>query len=371
MSERQSNRRRFLQLTGAATLAGLAGCSGGAAEQRQTAGATTATETNSTTSTDTATTTPQDEQNGPRKGDDLPKDTNPSDGYPPEFDTVPEERAIDTSSYDTVVREIDETSVEVPLVSIEDAYYWYARGEARFVDSRSETNHDVSHIFGSVLSPAPDGRAYDPTEDWNKADRVVTYCQCPHYLSSLRAAALLNAGFEEVYAIEEGYEAWLDRDYPLAGSDTSYTYDVRTIDGKTSQGDANGTVWAFHPPTGQVEATKIDSDGSYTLELRFVQVDAQSTIQIETPSYAIQAPLGEVTSGTVTADTGSSVPATKSTGTNSTDATNTTSASTSATNTTSTSVPTNATATGDTTATTNTTSDDATSSLSDPWQWNS
>ncbi|ELZ89454.1 hypothetical protein C453_00220 [Haloferax elongans ATCC BAA-1513] len=361
MSERQSNRRRFLQLTGAATLAGLAGCSGGAAEQRQTTEATTATETNSTTSTDTATATPQDQQKGPRKGDDLPKDTNPADGYPPEFDTVPEERAIDTSSYDTVVREIDETSVEVPLVPIEDAYYWYARGEARFVDSRSETNHDVSHIFGSVLSSAPDGRAYDPTEDWNKADRVVTYCQCPHFLSSLRAAALLNAGFEEVYAIDEGYEAWLDRDYPLAGSDTSHTYDVRTIEGTTSQRDANGTVWAFHPRTGQVEATKIDSDGSYTLELRFVQVDAQSTIQIETPSYAIQAPLGEVTSGTVTAETGSPVPATKTTGTNSTNSTNTTS----------TSASTNTTATGDTTATTSTASDDATSSLSYSWQWNS
>ncbi|WP_058566127.1 hypothetical protein [Haloferax marisrubri] len=44
-----------------------------------------------------------------------------------------------------------------------------------------------------------------------------------------------------------------------------------------------------------------------------MQVDAQSTIQVETPSYAIQAPLGELTSGTVTAETGTPAEQTKAT----------------------------------------------------------
>ncbi|WP_042665513.1 rhodanese-like domain-containing protein [Haloferax sp. ATB1] len=317
MTERQSSRRRFLQLTGAATIAGLAGCSSGSPEGTTSTSTQTTTANATQTTTQTTTAAPENQMRGPREGDDLPTDSKPSDGYPPEFDTVPEERSIDTSSYDTLTREVHDVTVEVPLVPIEDAYYWYARGEARFVDARSETGYDVSHIFGSVLSPAPDGRTLDPTDDWNEADRVVTYCHCPHHLSSLRAAMLLATGFENVYAIDEGFQAWLDRNYPLAGSDTNRDYTVRTIEGETSRLDAGETAWAFHPQTDQVEATEIESDGSYALELKFVQVDAQSTIQVETPSYAIQAPLGELTSGTVTADTGEPAEQTKTT-TNST-----------------------------------------------------
>ncbi|RDZ62186.1 rhodanese-like domain-containing protein [Haloferax sp. Atlit-12N] len=320
MTERQSSRRRFLQLTGAATIAGLAGCSSGSSEETTTPPTQTTTANATQTTTQTTTAAPENRMQGPREGDDLPTDSKPSDGYPPEFDTVPEERSIDTSSYDTLTREVHGATVEVPLVPIEDAYYWYARGEARFVDARSETGYDVSHIFGSVLSPAPDGRTLDPTDDWTEADRVVTYCHCPHHLSSLRAAMLLATGFENVYAIDEGFQAWLDRNYPLAGSDTNRDYTVRTIEGETSRLDAGETAWAFHPQTDQVEATEIESDGSYALELKFVQVDAQSTIQVETPSYAIQAPLGELTSGTVTADTGEPAEQTKTT-TNSTNGT--------------------------------------------------
>ncbi|AKU09530.1 MULTISPECIES: rhodanese-like domain-containing protein [Haloferax] len=332
MTERQSSRRRFLQLTGAATIAGLAGCSSGSPESTPSTSTQTTTANATQTTTQTTTAAPEDRMRGPREGDDLPQDPKPSDGYPPEFDTVPEERSIDTSSYDTLTREVHDVTVEVPLVPIEDAYYWYARGEARFVDARSETGYEVSHVFGSVLSPAPDGRTLDPTDDWNEADRVVTYCHCPHHLSSLRAAMLLATGFENVYAIDEGYQAWLDRNYPLAGSDTSRDYTVRTIEGETSRLDAGETAWAFHPQTDQVEATEIESDGSYTLELKFVQVDAQSTIQVETPSYAIQAPLGELTSGTVTADTGTPAEQTKATSNSTNGTTNGTATNDTATN---------------------------------------
>jgi rhodanese-related sulfurtransferase len=319
-----------LHLTGAAALTGLAGCSSGSESENTTAPASN----NTTTTEQTSTDTPKNQIRGPRQGDNLPEDTKPSNGYPPEFDTVPEKRDIDTSSYDTLTREVNGETVDVPLVPVEDAYYWYARQEARFADARSETGYEVSHIFGSVLSPAPDGRRLDPTSDWDKSDRVVTYCHCPHHLSSLRAASLLEAGFENVFAIDEGFQAWLDRNYPLAGSDTTRDYTVRTIEGETSRSDAGETAWAFHPETDQIEATEISSDGSYTLELKFVQVDDQSTIQVETPSYAIQAPLGDLTSRTVTSESGS--PATSTKGTNSTTTTASNSASSSSTNTNST-----------------------------------
>ena len=320
MTDRQSSRRRFLHATGAAALVGLAGCSGGPESEN-----TTAPASNDTTTTNQSSTgTPENQIRGPREGDDLPELTKPSNGYPPEFDAVPKERDIDTSAYDTLTRDVNGETAEVSLVPVEDAYYWYARQEARFVDARSETGYDVSHIFGSVLSPAPDGRRLDPTADWDRSDRVVTYCHCPHHLSSLRAASLLEAGFENVYAIDEGFQGWLDRNYPLAGADTNRDYTVRTIEGETSRFDAGETAWAFHPETDQVEATEIESDGSYALELKFVQVGEESTIQVETPSYAIQAPLGDLTSGTVTAESGSSATATKETSANSTYLTNST-----------------------------------------------
>ncbi|MFC5367615.1 rhodanese-like domain-containing protein [Salinirubrum litoreum] len=305
MSDNQSTRRRFLGVAGAAVTTGLAGCAsdGGQTEPTDaTANDTTA------GGTDSPTPAPENRMRGPREGDDLPPDPKPDDGYPPEFDEVPEQRSLTPESYDTLSRETtDGTTVEVPLIPIEDAYYMYARGEARFVDARSETGYDVQHVFGSVLSPAPDGRRSDPPSDWDEQAPVVTYCHCPHHLSSLRAADLLDSGFEQVYAIDEGFQAWLDRNYPLAGSDTNRDYTVRTVRGQTDASDAGETAWTIHAPTDQVEATEIESDGSYEMELKFVQVDADSVVQVETPSYTVEAPLKTVTSTTVTAETGETV----------------------------------------------------------------
>jgi rhodanese-related sulfurtransferase len=313
MSDNQSTRRRFLGVAGAAVATGLAGCSSNS-DPTETQTGTTAGET-STNATDSPTPAPQGQMRGPREGDDLPNDPKPDDGYPPEFDVVPEKQSLQPSSYDTLSRETTSgNTVEVPLIPIEDAYYMYARHNARFVDSRSETGYEVQHIFGSVLSPAPDGRRSDPTSDWGKQESVITYCHCPHHLSTLRAADLIDEGFENVYAIDQGFQAWLDRNYPLAGSDTNRDYTVRTIEGETAASDAGETAWAIHAPTDQVEATEIESDGSYEMELKFVQVDPSSVIMVETPSYTIEAPLEVLTNTTVTAESGNTTAGNTTTG---------------------------------------------------------
>jgi rhodanese-related sulfurtransferase len=309
MSDTQSTRRRFLGTAGAAVVAGLAGCSsdGSTTDATGTSTATgTASSTGTATETGTATDAPEGRMRGPREGEQLPPDPNPDNGYPPEFDVVPEERSLQPSSYETLSRETQSgETVQVPLIPIEDAYYMYARRRARFVDARNETGYEVSHIFGAVLSPAPNGgERSDPVADWGKQEPVVTYCHCPHHLSTMRAAALIENGFQNVYAIDEGFQAWLDRNYPLAGSDTNRDYTVRTVRGRTDAADAGETAWAIHAPTDQVEATEIAEDGSYEMELKFVQVDRNSTITVETPSYTVDAPLGTLTNTTVTADTG-------------------------------------------------------------------
>jgi len=242
---------------------------------------------------------------GPSQDDDLPADQDAGDGYPPAFDEHPPEQAVDEGwfePYDVAGRDVmnaDET-VTVTLAPIDVAYYWYARGEARFVDARPRYNYDRAHVYGAVSSPyntALDGSV----GDWATADRIVCYCRCPHHQSSIRAAELQSAGFERVYVIDEGFEPWLkDRNYPVVGSQVESNLEPVPIEGRTDAGDAGATAWARHAPTGQTEATKIGDDGTYGMVLRFADVDADSEITVETPSYEVTGRLADLAAGVVT-----------------------------------------------------------------------
>lgn len=317
MSDRTCSRRRVVG-AGAAALLGLAGCVTRVDGDDWPPDSTTATpsadvatsppsssdDTTATASSSDAETARTDgvssDLPGPRNGDDLPADATPSDGYPPEFSEVPPERDVDVASFDTLPR----GGVEVPLVPIDVAYSWYARGEARFVDARSAAQFDVSHVLGAVLSPAGDGRDLpdDPVFEWPTDARIVTYCDCPHHLSSLRAASLTKRGYETVYAIDEGFVEWRERDFPLAGSDVDRETPVRVVEGAVPRAYAGRTAWARHAASNQAEATEIDGDGRYELELRFVDVTAASPVRVETPAYTLTEPVGRLTRGTVAAD---------------------------------------------------------------------
>lgn len=271
------NRRTFLTGSGTVTLTGVAGCLGSLTGNTASSAASSAV--------------------GPTHDDDLPPDNNARDGYPPSFEQTPEQRSIDTASFETV----DRDGIAVPLAPIEAVYYWYARGEARFVDTRGATSYNRSHIYGAVLSTAPDGlKTDDPVAAWPKTDRIVCYCACPNHMSSLRAASLLTQGYEEVYAIKEGYVEWQEQEYPMAGDNVGARPAVRRISGQIDPQFAGETVWAYHEPTGQREATAVAHGGTYTLELRFAGVTPQSTIVVETPAYQVEGPLSDLTTGTVT-----------------------------------------------------------------------
>ncbi|WP_313696204.1 rhodanese-like domain-containing protein [Halorarum halobium] len=222
--------------------------------------------------------------------------TNETDGYPQPPENVPEERSIDTASFST-------TSVEgtdVPLAPIEAALYWHRRREARFADARGESQYERSRITGAVLSPAPDGGDSDPVAAWPEEDRIVCYCGCPHHLSSLRAASLIESGYEEVYVIDEGFWAWQDGGYPMAGSAVTDRPETRAIRGRTGAEFAGEMAWAWHDASGQREAAPIDADGGYLLELKFSGLTRTTPIRVETPAYELQAPLGDLLSGVVT-----------------------------------------------------------------------
>ncbi|WP_247003545.1 rhodanese-like domain-containing protein [Halosolutus gelatinilyticus] len=219
-----------------------------------------------------------------------------ADGYGPKPDTVPEERSIDTSTYRTQVFQ----GVEVPLAPINDVFYWYQRRETRVADARQSAQYERAHIAGAPLSPAPDGGSNDPIEEWSTDERIVTYCGCPHHLSGLRAASLINDGYKEVYALDEGFGAWIDRGYPLQGSDVSADRATYTIRGQSDAAYAGEMVMLEQVDAKRHEAAPIADDGSYTLQLHYGG-STDSRFRVEAPDYTTEGTLEELTSGTVTA----------------------------------------------------------------------
>lgn len=221
---------------------------------------------------------------------------NQTDGCPPAdvVDGAKTPAAVDTSSFDTLTR----NGTTIPLVPIDVAYDWYQARAARFADARGRRSYLAAHVRGAVLSSVrtPLGQV----GDWPKDDFIVTYCGCPHHLSSMRAETLINAGYEEVYALDEGFGEWFDRQYPMRGQRVAHRPPKRLIRGTTDPADAGGDAWAWHDPTGQREAAPIAGDGSYELQLHFRDVTDESQIRVETPSYTVNAPLGELTSDRVT-----------------------------------------------------------------------
>lgn len=303
MTDEYTGRRHFLRMSSLAFATSLAGCSGDSTGGKSTTTTDTTTTARTTTSTirtttetNTATTTAN--LKGPKQEDNLPPDPDSNDGYPPSFETTPQKRSVNTSSFERTTSD----GIEVPLVPLNIAYYWYARGEARFADARSKTAYDAAHIYGAVSSPAPTGQeSDDPIASWPKSDRIICYCACPHTLSSMRAAQLLSSDYEEVYAIDEGFTPWRKQNYPVNGTDIEQLPAVKTVYGRTNSESAGNTAWAIETDSEQMEATTIGSDGRYTLHLKFINVDSNTKIRVKTPDYTIQKPLGLLTSGRITA----------------------------------------------------------------------
>lgn len=111
---------------------------------------------------------------------------------------------------------------DVPLVPVDEAVEWHGDGETLFLDARPRGYEDM-HIEGAEHSEYPDGFSDDPTDGIDEDTRIVTYCVCPHAQSSRRAASLIEEGFTEVYALDEGLEGWYEADYPVEGTSSQPT----------------------------------------------------------------------------------------------------------------------------------------------------
>lgn len=298
-------RRPFLAAAGTGIVGAIAGCAGSSSSGTDStvAAGTEATETATSTSTESAGNKAPFEHTGTLEtsfvaNGDYPTDENPADGYPPEFPDPPAAPDVDESSFDT----IGANGEAVTLVPIDVAEKWFYRSEARFVDARGIPQYERAHIYGSVLSTAQRHSDGGGIDGWAKDDRVVTYCGCPHHLSSLRAAGLQKAGYTNVYAIDEGFGEWSARGNPMSG--TSFGSDEQSdvkewvLEGTVGASYAGEYVWV--EAARQYEAAPIREDGSFSVTLKFSGVTKETPVSVTTPAFSTTAPLGELASGTIT-----------------------------------------------------------------------
>jgi rhodanese-related sulfurtransferase len=275
-------RRTFLAASGLAAASSVAGCSGSSGSGGESSGGSAPFEHPGTLDGTFAT-------NG-----EFPPDDDPADGRPPAFPDPPAAPDVDESSFETL--SVNGESVKLAPIDIVGA--WYRRAEARFVDARGLSQYERSHVYGGVLSTAQKNSAGGGIEGWSTDDRVVTYCGCPHHLSSIRAAGLQKAGFSRVYAIDEGFGAWSDRSYPMSGTafatGTASAVSTWVVRGRLDDRHAGEYVWAS--AARQYEAAPVRDDGRFTLRLAFADVTEATPVRVSAPGFSTTRPLGELAS---------------------------------------------------------------------------
>lgn len=300
-------RRRALSVLGAALLGSLAGCSGGDGPGTE-AGASSGsspTENGAPTTTVEPNPAPFDHpgtlETTFAKNGDYPADADPADGYPPAYEQAPPAPQSDPSSFDTV--EVNGETVR--LAPIDVVHAWYRRGEARFADARGIGQYERAHVYGAVFSSAQRGSTGGGIDDWPTGDRIVTYCGCPHHLSSIRAAGLQKAGHSSVFALDDGFvgqeTSWFEQEYPMAGThwmddDPTERADV-TLEGRTDPASGGEYAWAL--ADRQSEAVPIEASGRFAIHVGFTGVTERTPITVRTPEYVVESTLGELSAGLI------------------------------------------------------------------------
>lgn len=140
--------------------------------------------------------------------------------------------------------------------------------EIYIFDVRNDLSYEEGHIKGAKTLPLP--ITLDMVKHIPKNAEIVTYCGCPHHLSSIGAEQLENLGYRNVKVLNEGYWYWKDNKYPL---EVSKEYQSKVshlkISGKVLKDNKPLTkvdLYMKHVKTGQLEAVKTKDDGSYTIE---------------------------------------------------------------------------------------------------------
>ncbi|UCC80577.1 MAG: rhodanese-like domain-containing protein [Candidatus Zixiibacteriota bacterium] len=104
------------------------------------------------------------------------------------------------------------------LVSLEQAYALFLRGDAIFLDTREEFEYDEGHIAGAINLPFDFWDDYweyvEPELDPEK--EIIAYCggfDCE--LSLFAARELKSLGYEKSYIFFGGWNKWVEAGLPV------------------------------------------------------------------------------------------------------------------------------------------------------------
>ncbi len=191
---------------------------------------------------------------------------------------------------------------EVPLAPLETVYEWFEADDARFVDTRGPGQYETAHIEGAVSSPPTDDATLenDPVSEWGTDTRIVTYCDCPHSLAVMRASQYKEAGYDRVYALDDGFPAWKDAEYPVVEDETA-ALEGHEIVGESDPANAGAYVWLTTADGRQTEITQVEDDGTFTLLVRFADIDEDTRLSLEGPDHEYEATLETLTTERVRA----------------------------------------------------------------------
>ena len=89
-------------------------------------------------------------------------------------------------------------------------------------DARAASDYLVGHISGAVSLPFYDELVQEAIEVLPRDTWIIAYCGCPHAVSGRLAQALIDAGFEFVGVLDEGYYHWRDQRWPITNGRERY-----------------------------------------------------------------------------------------------------------------------------------------------------
>jgi cytochrome c oxidase cbb3-type subunit 3 len=96
-----------------------------------------------------------------------------------------------------------------------DVVYEAYKGKKAFVilDARPRNDYLKAHIEGAISVPfyeVENTLGHLPKDHW-----IITYCVCPHAMSGKALDKLRENGFEKTAILDEGFNVWRERGYPV------------------------------------------------------------------------------------------------------------------------------------------------------------
>lgn len=109
----------------------------------------------------------------------------------------------------------EQESGPIKLIDVDELYQMIKEGipeNTTLIDVRSKQEYDEGHISGSILIPVDE--LENRSDELSKDQTVIVYCKVG-MRSNSAAQILKDKGFKDIYDVEGGITAWIEKGYPI------------------------------------------------------------------------------------------------------------------------------------------------------------